>query len=218
VLDIVLPRRCAGCGRAGCELCARCLRGLLRLRGPLCARCGAPTAWPVARCVECAGRRLAFASARAAVAYAGPAKPLVQAWKEGGQRGLAAHAAALVAETLDLPAADGITFVPPDPDRALRRGRHPARDLAAALGEQWSLPLVPTLDRRGPARRQRGLTLAERRRNVRGAYAARAEPPRRLVLVDDVYTTGATANACASALRKAGAAHVEVVTFARAVR
>jgi predicted amidophosphoribosyltransferase len=217
VLDLVLPRRCAGCGLAGCELCARCLRGLLRLRGPRCARCGAPTAWPVARCTECAGRRLAFAVARAAVAYAGPAKPLVRAWKEEGRRGLAEHAADLVVETVDLPDVEAITFVPPDPDRLLRRGRHPARDLAAGLAERWALPLVVVLARRSSGRRQRGLTLDERRRNVRGAYAARGSP-RRVALVDDVYTTGATADACASALRKAGATHVEVVTFARAVR
>jgi ComF family protein len=217
VLDIVLPRRCAGCGRAGCEVCAACLRGLLRLLGPRCERCGAPTSWPVKRCLECKGR-LAFAQARAAVAYSGPAKPLVRAWKDGGQRRLAGLAADLVTSVLDAPRADAIAYVPPDPDRGLRRGRHPARDLAAALADRWRLPLAPLLERPAAAPRQRGLTLAERRRNVRGAYRARAPAPRRLVLVDDVYTTGATANACASALRRAGASRIEVITFARAVR
>jgi predicted amidophosphoribosyltransferase len=66
--------------------------------------------------------------------------------------------------------------------------------------------------------RQRGLSLVERRRNVRGTVVATASSPRAVCLVDDVYTSGATVDACASALRKAGARDVEVVTLARAVR
>ena len=66
--------------------------------------------------------------------------------------------------------------------------------------------------------RQRGLTRTERRRNVAAAYTATGPAPGRIVLVDDVYTTGATANAAASALRKAGAREVEIVTFARTIR
>jgi predicted amidophosphoribosyltransferase len=66
-------------------------------------------------------------------------------------------------------------------------------------------------------RPQRGLSSAERRRNISGAFAARA-PPRSVLVVDDVYTTGATANAAASALRAAGARRVEIVTFARVIR
>ena len=76
-----------------------------------------------------------------------------------------------------------------------------------------------TLLRRRPGvGRQRGLTLAERRRNVRGVFQATARAPGAVVLVDDVYTSGATVSAAATALRKAGARRVEVVTFARAVR
>lgn len=217
MLDIVLPQRCAGCGRGGCEICRDCLRSLRRLRGPRCARCGAPTGWPVKRCVECAGRRLAFAEARAAVAYEGPARGIVHAWKEGGLRRLAGLAADLVAAELVRPDVVALTFVPPDPDRGLRRGRHPAAELAHALGRRWQLPVDDLLARRRPAPRQRALTLAERRRNVRGAFAAAASP-RRVCLVDDVYTTGATAAACASALRRAGGSHIQVITFARAVR
>ena len=72
---------------------------------------------------------------------------------------------------------------------------------------------------RAPGRAaQKGLTLAERRKNVRGAFAATGPVPRTVVLVDDVYTSGATVSAAATALRKGGARRVEVVTFARAVR
>ena len=141
----------------------------------------------------------------------------MRAWKEQGQRGLAEDAAAVVADLVRQPAAALVTFVPPDPARRLRRGYHPAQRLAEALARRWQLPCEPRLERSGPSRRQRGLSLAERRRNVREAF--RSAPVRgTIVLVDDVYTSGATANAAASALRSAGGSRVEVVTFARAIR
>jgi predicted amidophosphoribosyltransferase len=173
--------------------------------------------WPVARCRECAGHRLAFASARAAVEYDVAVRAVVSAWKERGLRGLAPLAAALVAEVVPPPSVQLIAFVPPDGDRSLARGHHPPERLAHGLGRLWRLPVASVLRRTRPLRRQRGLPRDERRRNVRGAF--RAEPVRgRLVLVDDVYTTGSTVGAAASALRAAGATSVDVVTFARAVR
>jgi predicted amidophosphoribosyltransferase len=199
-------------------VCEPCLAGLRRLSGPRCARCGTPTAWPVARCRECQGRRLAFASARSAVAYDAAAKALVSAWKERGLRGLAEDAGVLVAEVVPRPRAYTITYVPPDADRALERGHHPAERLARALERRWQLPVVPLLERTRPARPQRGLGLAERRANVRGGFRAVGGAPTRVVLVDDVYTSGATVAAAASALRTGGARQVDVITFARAVR
>ncbi|MBV8599623.1 MAG: hypothetical protein JO017_12445 [Actinobacteria bacterium] len=141
----------------------------------------------------------------------------MRAWKEHGVR-LAATAADLVAEFVPPPAADVITYIPPDGDRSLRRGRHPAHDLAVGLAAHWGLPCASLLTRVRVVARQTGLPLAERRRNVRGAFAAAANVPSRTVLVDDVYTSGATASAAASALRAAGAHTVHIVTFARAVR
>jgi len=218
LLDLLLPLRCAVCGAPSRAVCESCLAGLRRLRGPRCARCGAPTSWPVARCLECQGRRLAFASARSAVAYDAAAKALVSAWKERGLRGLADDAGALVAEVVSRPRAYTITYVPPDAGRALERGHHPAERLARALEPRWQLPVVPLLERTRPARPQRGLGLADRRANVRGGFRAAGQAPTRVVLLDDVYTSGATVAAAASALRKAGARHVDVITFARAVR
>jgi predicted amidophosphoribosyltransferase len=218
LLDLLLPLRCVVCGDPPRAVCERCLGRLRRLAGPHCERCGAPTAWPVPRCNECQSRRLAFASARAAVAYDIGAKALVSAWKERGLRGLAGDAGALVAEVVPRPSAYTITFVPPDADRALERGHHPAEMLARELERHWQLPTLPLLERARRGRRQRGLGLADRRSNVRGAFRAVARAPSRLVLVDDVYTSGATAAAAASALRQAGARRVDVITFARAVR
>ena len=156
--------------------------------------------------------------ARAAVAYAGPARVLVRAWKERGLRHVAAFAAELVVAHVERPAADVITYIPPDAVRQLQRGHHPAERLAAELAGRWEIAAAPLLTRRTTIARQTGLGVAERRRNVRGAFAAVTGCPSRVVLVDDVYTTGATAAAAAGALRAAGAGVVEVVTFARVVR
>jgi predicted amidophosphoribosyltransferase len=217
VLQLLLPQRCVACGDLGRQICARCVAGLPRLTGPRCERCGAPTVWTVRRCGECTGRRLAFASARAAVEYDATVKSLVSAWKEQGLRRLVEVAADLVVEVLPRP--DGaLTFVPPDGDRRRKRGHHTAERLARELGRRWELPVEPLLTRTRAVPHQRGLGLAERRRNVRGAFRARAAAPPRVCVVDDVYTSGATVSAAASSLRKAGARRVEVVTFARAVR
>jgi predicted amidophosphoribosyltransferase len=218
VLDLLLPERCASCGVDGAMLCAACTSALTALRPPFCERCGAATAWPVARCSECRARRLAFACARAAIAYEGPAVAFVRAWKDGGRRGAARLAAAYVAKALDRPQADAIAFVPAVRDRELWRGHNPARGLAAQLAEAWELPLTEAVRRTGGTRPQRGLGLDERRRNVTGAFRVVGRSPARVVLVDDVYTSGATVAAAAAALRAAGARRVEVVTFARTLR
>jgi competence protein ComFC len=216
MLDLLLPQRCVVCGRGGRQLCAGCREELPRIEPPLCARCGAPTAWPVERCRECAGRRLGFASARAAVGYDAAARRVVHAWKERGLRRLAAEAAHLVVERLPPPEVDALTFVPSDRGRRLRRGHNPAERLAVELAAAWALPCLPLLERtRGG--RQRGSSAAERR-TVRGSFRPTRQAPRKVAVVDDVYTTGATAAAVATALRAAGARHVEAIAFARALR
>lgn len=218
VLHLVFPRRCAVCDRVGESLCTTCLTRLVRCALPLCERCGAPGPWPVRRCVECSGRRLAFASARAALVYEAHARRFLSAWKERGRRDLASVAARIVTETVPRPDTDVITFVPGDRDRGLRRGHVPAASLSRQLSERWGLPHQELLVRRPGIERQRNLPRTERRRNVAGAFTARGPVPRHVCLVDDVYTTGSTVTACATALRREGAIRVRVVCFARAVR
>jgi predicted amidophosphoribosyltransferase len=218
LLDLLLPQRCLVCSTAGAAVCDGCRGRLPRLRPPLCARCGTPTAWPVDRCRECAGRRLAFASSRAALAYDEAVRALVAGWKERGLRRLAVLAADLIVEELEPPCADVLAWVPADRDRWLLRGHHPPATLARELARRWELPAEPLLRRMRSAPRQRGLSLAKRRRNVAGAFVSAAAPPARVVVIDDVYTTGATAAAAASALRRAGARRVEILTFARTIR
>jgi len=218
VLDLLLPRRCVVCARPGAQLCPACWGALRRVEPPLCERCGAPTIWPVARCRECTGRRLGFASARAALVYDDAVRCVVSGWKERGLRGLATAAAALVVEEVARPDADALTFVPADGDRGAWRGHNPAQALAEELGLLWALPVESLLVRTRTLRRQRGLPLGERRRNVRGAFRAAGPAPPGVCLVDDVYTSGSTVAAAATVIRGAGARRISVVTLARAVR
>ena len=218
MLDLLLPQRCLVCATSGDQVCIACTSALRRLAPPWCDRCGAPTAWPVRRCAECAGRRLAIAHARAAVEYDPPVRRIVAAWKERGLRRLAAWAARVVVETIEPPGTSCLAFVPSDLDRRLRRGHHPAEQLARELGAAWGLSVEPLLIRVRGSPRQRGLTRTERRRNVAAAFQSAGRAPASVTLVDDVYTTGATVNAAASALRKGGARRVEIVTFARTIR
>jgi predicted amidophosphoribosyltransferase len=145
-------------------------------------------------------------------------RPFVSAWKEHGLRNLAEEAANVIANTVERPVVHALTFVPPDGDRSVKRGHHPAERLARELASHWSLPVSCALGRARAPRPQRGLTLAQRRRNVAGTFVTLSSVPARIGLVDDVYTTGSTVSAAASALRRVGARHVSVVTFARAVR
>jgi ComF family protein len=115
------------------------------------------------------------------------------------------------------PPAAVVTWVPADRDRRLRRGHPTAEQLGRLLARSWRLEALPLVERTRHVASQRSLQRGDRRRNVAGAFRVRAAPAR-VCLVDDVYTTGATVSAAATALRKAGARHVTVVTFARTLR
>jgi len=215
-LDLLAPPRCALCLSSGALLCGPCLRGLPLIAGHRCRRCGAVAQRPVSACSQCRGQRLGYDQAIAALEYRGPARDLVHAFKDGGLRSLAQPCAALIALVVDAPDADVVTWVPADPLRQAIRGYHPPRLLAVALARAWGIEARPLL--RGPLHRrpQRGLSRAERRANVRDAFASQPITGRSLVLVDDVMTTGATISAAAGSLRRGGAARVLAVTLARA--
>ena len=151
----------------------------------------------------------------------------MRSWKDRGLRRAGALVGELVLAAVAPVVADAVVPVPPAPARARRRGVDGPAQLATALAGGWGLPPPMSLLARTGARPQRDLARDERRRNARSSFsvshAGRASPAPPLdgavvLLVDDVYTTGATADACARLLRRLGASRVEVVTFARVVR
>ena len=179
LIDLILPVRCVVCDAGGEQLCRACRDALPRLGPPLCDRCGAPTAWPVARCRECAGRRLAFASARAAVVYDDAVRRLV-ARLEGARPPQARRRWPPTCSSDACRRRQGplrSRSSRPTGRAASSAGHQPAERLARELGERWRCRSCRSLGRARPARRQRGLALAERRRNVAGAFAPARESP-----------------------------------------
>jgi predicted amidophosphoribosyltransferase len=218
LLSLIAPRSCAGCASPGPLWCASCVAELEPVGAPSCARCGAPTRWAVSSCRECQAFIPSFSSAWAAVAHRGAGAVLVRRWKDGGLD-LADVAARVIEERRVPPDVDCLCAVPASPARARRRGVDGPQALACALAARWELPVRGDLIRRGSgAPPQRGLDQRARRRNLRGVFVPGARAPLRVGLIDDVYTTGATADACARALRAGGAEHVDVLAFARALR
>lgn len=196
------------------------------LTAPLCACCGAPFEIAVddaQRCGACLARSPAFDRARAALIYGDVSRDLVLALKHQGRRdGLALLAGWMASAGAELLSeADLIVPVPLHYLRLVRRGFNQSVWLAAALGRSSGVHLsVDALKRTRATPIQGGLSADGRRRNVQGAFKVRSGRQRlitgkRILLVDDVFTTGATTEACARALKKAGAACVDVLTLTR---
>jgi predicted amidophosphoribosyltransferase len=221
LLALVTPPTCVACGVGvpGAEVlvCAGCLRALPWLRGRRCPRCALPR--HPAR--GCPAGGAAFAGAWAPLAYEGSARALVAALKFRGALPVAALMGAQLAA--HLPAAlrgarePALVPVPPHPVRRRRRGFDPAAELAAALAGRTGLAPAQILRRRDRAPRQVGLGRAQRRHAGRLVIETTRAPPARVLLIDDVHTTGATLDACARALVAAGCREVVAATYARAL-
>jgi ComF family protein len=217
LLDLVYPPRCAACGDpspAGpfCGICAEAIDPL-----PAgCGRCGQPGPDPT--CGACLAAPPAFDAVRAAALFGGPLADAVHALKYGSRPALARPLGVWLAGRARLPAGAAVVAVPLARGRRVARGYDQAALLADALARAAGAPrLRAALRRVRETAPQVGRTRAERARNVRGVFSARPSVAGRdLVLVDDVVTTGATADAAAAALRRAGARSVTVVALARA--
>ncbi len=231
-LNALLPPRCLGCRTVVARtaaLCADCWKGVQFLDPPLCARCGFPLEYdlgPEVLCGACVREPPGFDRARAVMRYDEGSRGLVLGFKYADRtEGAAAYGAWLARAGAELTAeADLIAPVPLHWLRLFARRFNQAALLAQALGRETGLPVVPDLLlRRRHTPSQGRLSADQRRRNVAGAFAVRgARAPRlagrRVLLVDDVLTTGATAAACARTLRRAGASAVDVLVLARVVR
>jgi len=235
LLAVTLAPTCAACAQAlerptDGPVCARCWAAVARLTPPLCRTCGGMLpSWraideAMERCAPCRRRASAIDAGRTAGDYEGALREIVHAFKYDGRRILASRLGELMREAgRDLLAdASCVVPVPLHPWRRFRRGFNQAADLAGAL----NLPVVHALWRTRATAPQTGLAASARRRNVRGAFALSPLVSRRsrgamlvdrvIVLVDDVRTTGATLEACATVLKDAGAREVRALTAARA--
>jgi ComF family protein len=229
-LDVALPPLCPACRElvGGNGLCASCWSKLSLIAPPYCERLGIPFAYdpgPGVLSMQAIADPPAYTRARAAVRYDEIARKLVHSLKYGDRLDLAPTAGQWMAragrELLD--GADALVPVPLHWRRLWTRRFNQSALLAKAIAQAAGMPVAENALRRIKATPQQvGLSQKERASNVQGAFRVppegRAEVKgRRLVLIDDVLTSGATADACARALLRAGAANVDVIVFARVV-
>lgn len=232
VADLLFPPRCPSCHEyvaADGNFCAPCFSKLRMIDAPLCACCGIPFVITVetdTRCPSCLDTPPDFDIARAALVYDSISAPLVSALKFNDQwANLERYVQMMLrAGNSALEGADLLVPVPLHWRRLLKRKFNQSALLAYGIHRRTGIPCAPKLLQRVIyTRPQMRLDRAERLRNVKRAFAV-PESSRELlrnkivVLVDDVVTTGATANACATALKKAGAKEVRVLSLARTVK
>ncbi len=233
ITDLVFPPRCLTCGsileeHGPLPLCPACEAGIRHIRSPLCPCCGIPfpsTEGPDHLCGDCLTAEKPYALARSVGRYEGTLLEAIHRFKYRGKPGVGKVLGKIMADFAgsiwDMEAFSLIIPVPLHRKRLRQRGFNQAVVLARVIAKRFALPLDFTALRRTlPTAPQVGLGRQERSANVRGAFSAvRPEriAGRRLLLVDDVYTTGSTLAECASVLMRAGAEAVAVLTLARAV-
>ncbi|RYD17145.1 MAG: ComF family protein [Verrucomicrobiaceae bacterium] len=234
MLDWLYPSACAVCEEVqsgGRTLCAACDADLPRLAPPFCSRCGEHFEGRIDdefTCPNCSTLRFAFEFARPAMMLDERTRGMIHRLKYGRQLYLAKDLAGLAAgafedERFASSIAGKWPLVPVPLHRSRLRERHfnQAEEIARALSHQTGLPMVRALRRVRSTGHQTSLTRSQRLENLRGAFAitragrAAAASSPGAILVDDVFTTGATVNECARELRRAGFKEVRVVTVMR---
>lgn len=222
-LDLLFPPQCAGCGMPGEEFCARCAQQVKPVPETICLHCGRPQRSAIAYCRQCRNEPSSLALARAAALHTAPLREAIHALKYGDRPQLAQPLGRYLIAAFQrepwLSLSTRIDAVVPAPlhaDRLEERGYNQSELLSAVLCDSVGFPLKPDWLRRVRATRQQvGLNPAERMQNVAGAFQASHEVTNQtLLVVDDVYTTGATLQACAAAAHAGGAREVFALALA----
>ena len=226
VLDFALPPRCGGCGVIVDEIdsfCPECWRQLEFLGHGGCLRCGLPLkATEAETCARCLAKPPRLDRIRSAVAYDEISRSIAIRLKYGRKVALARTMSRYMHPLVgDLPGETIMVPVPLHRRRLWSRGFNQSATVARQLSRRTGIPVaVDALERVRPTPPLKGLNIRQRRRTVAGAFRVNPKAElrgRTVVLVDDVLTTGSTANACARVLKRAGAARVELVSWARVV-
>lgn len=222
MLDLFYPPHCVGCGEMGEWFCEDCLSRVVRVRPPFCLRCGSGVEELDGRlCRRCQSTPLQIDHIRSAVVSEGVLREALHAFKYRGVTALAVPLAGLMAEHWARhPArADVMVPVPLHKSRLRSRGFNQAAYLARELAMCVDLPLdEEVLVRHRRTAAQVDLGAEQRKQNVREAFRCESNGAveRRVLLIDDVCTTGSTLEACAVALQRGGARSVQALTLARA--
>lgn len=221
-LDWIYPPVCAGCGEPGYRLCVNCLNEVRFIEGKVCERCGLPVEGSNDYCPECQESLPGFTAMRSLARYEGVIRDCVLALKYHGNQSLGDFFGQRMAQIVDNLGWDPevVMPVPLSPIRLTERGYNQSALLARPIAFQLGVRYNPFgLKRTRNTRSQVELTADQRRENVRDAF--KADPAvvgnKRVLLIDDVTTTGATISECANALKKGGAAAIYCLTLARPI-
>lgn len=222
--DILFPPRCGGCDRWGERFCDHCAGSVIIIDGPLCLMCGDRLmTTSLLTCQRCDSNKRNFDMLRSWAQYSGPLKKAIQKLKYKQDIGLANYFAKPLKDLLMSTRwqIDMITAVPLDRDRLLQRGYNQAALLSKSLTRHTGIPFEPDiLIKRFPTKPQVGLSEEDRLSNVLNAFSSNPEKikGKSVLVVDDVITTGATMDACSTALKTSGANVVYGISLARSLR
>ncbi len=223
--DAVYPKdvTCDLCGnelvcKTRLRLCSECVAKLPMVEGRICLNCGSPIKNEADYCLRCQRKESVFKCNRAPLVYDGIAKNLIYKFKFGGKIYIADTLGALMSDTYISNGfqAEIIVFAPMTAKEVKKRGFNQAELLAQNIGNRLNLPMLPALEKIKDTSEQKQLKGKEREQNLEDAFVCKFMQikGRRILFVDDVFTTGATANQCSKALLLAGAKEVLVLTAA----
>lgn len=222
-LDLLYPKLCVGCGKEGAFICNSCYRSMLRIVPPVCPLCGTPQASGVL-CYHCISHLTAIDGIRSAFQFNGITRKAIHQMKYGNLRAIAGCLAEQLFDFLashDIPA--GVLVpVPLHPKRLRERGYNQSQLIAEKLAKKMGLPVISNclLRNRPTPPQARTQNAKERWANVIGAFICQDNKlsGQQVLLIDDVTTSGATLEACASVLKDAGVASVWGLTLARDIQ